>query len=111
MIADTPSGYTREKLAELFAWDWAVTVSGDRLHHVAEIDEENESAIVSVHGVTSCGIRGVLYVPGLFTRMGARRCSRCSDKLGWPRGVGSPKNDDVVRPLVLAALRAKGHNV
>ena len=40
------------------------------------------------------------YIPGIFSRMGLPRCNRCCDAVGFPRGVGSPKNDDVCRELL-----------
>lgn len=96
----------RDKRAdlELAEWDWVVLPSWGKLHHPAEFSDlcgESE-------GVTSCGRRGILVIPGIFTRMGAARCSRCCDKLGYPHGKGSPKNDDRCRPLVETRLGALG---
>lgn len=89
-----------EVLLELAAFDWVVFGNSKRLHHAAEL-------VIDVAGwcyedvTTSCGLR-VPYarIPGMFTRMRAKRCNRCCDRLGWPRGIGSPKNDDALRPLV-----------
>lgn len=39
-------------------------------------------------------------IPGFEPRMAKRRCSRCCDRLGFPRGVGSPKNDDECRRIL-----------
>ena len=53
-------------------------------------------------------IRSRFSIPGLFSRMGATRCRKCCDALGWSRGTGSPKNDNRLRPWAgarLAALR------
>lgn len=91
--------------AELAEWDWAVTLGGDRLHGIASLEgadvwerEGHQPAMAF------CGLRTLFTIPGIFTRMGAERCSRCCDKLGWPRGTGSPKNDPTLRPLVEARL-------
>jgi hypothetical protein len=39
-------------------------------------------------------------IPGIFSRMSVPRCAKCCDKLGYPRGIGSPKNDDACRVLL-----------
>lgn len=103
------SGYTREDLTELFEWDWAQKSGRSvMLHHVASFtfDPEYETSAL---GVASCGIESRFSIPGFISRMDAKRCPKCCDALGWSRGVGSPKNDDRLRPWVearLASLRA-----
>ena len=86
-------------------WDWVYTASpsGRRLHHVAEWDDPTSDEPQG-DGRTTCGVRGRLSIPGLLSRMGMERCKRCCDALGWPHGIGSPKNDEALRPLVSARL-------
>jgi len=90
----------------LVEWSWVYTVGrgGYRLHPLIEYDSKAFEEMCEGEGVTSCGIRGRFAIPGLFSRMGMPRCSRCCDALGWPRGNGSPKNDDMLRPLMEALL-------
>jgi hypothetical protein len=55
----------------------------------------------------ACGrVAEGLWIPGMFTRMGAERCKGCCRALGYPQGKGSPKNDDACR--VLLGLPAGG---
>lgn len=98
------SGYTRADLAELFEWDWAYTSHGWRLHHVASFtfDAEYET---SAEGVASCGLAARFALPGFISRMQMARCAGCCDRLAIARGVGSPKNDQALRPWVEARLR------
>lgn len=44
-------------------------------------------------GQTACGITATLAIPGVGSRMCLPRCPSCCDKLGYPHGDGSPKND------------------
>lgn len=84
---------------EIARWDWVITPAGGVLHHVADwhrVDDVEWTAT----GRTSCGLVGRVTIPGLLSRMGLSRCKRCCDKLSWPRGIGSPKNDPALRPLV-----------
>lgn len=94
------------EIAELLEWDWAQTPTGTILHHVASFTEELDRDVVSVRGVTSCGVDTVLNVPGLFSRMGSPRCVRCCRALSVPTGTGSPKNDDALRAGCEARIRA-----
>jgi hypothetical protein len=74
---------------------WTVTPHGKLLHAVRVLDGSFDDG--PAPAVTACGRRTLLVVPGLFTRMGARRCDRCCDAVGLPHGTGSPKNDPVCR--------------
>lgn len=89
-------------LEELALWDWVITTNGRVLHHLLEFDDSDEAnAQWGGAGTTACGRHSNwLCIPGMFTRMGAQRCKRCSRVLGWPEGKGSPKNDNALRPLV-----------
>ncbi len=90
---------------ELAEWDWVVTRSWNRLHAPAEWDDP-EGDGYDEEGATACGRRGWLSIPGLFTRMGAERCKHCCRMTGFPQGVGSPKNDKTLRPLVEQRIAA-----
>ena len=84
-------------------WDWVVTREGLRLHAIESLSNDADEDWFGV-GRTVCGLSGEFYIPGIFTRMGADRCVRCCDKLGFPRGKQSPKNVDECRPLVEARI-------
>lgn len=91
---------------ELAEWDWVVTSTWKVLHHMALAeDAEDFETNAGGEGVTSCGVSTWLGIPGLGARMGAPRCKRCCRRLGFPEGVGSPKNDDTCRRLVKERLR------
>lgn len=100
-MSETPEAYrvVDGEPPEIAEWDWVVFYGGERLHHLDHVEEQADSE-VSYEGRTSCGREGTLHIPGLLTRLGCLRCSTCCDVLGWPRGEGSPKNDDELRPLV-----------
>jgi hypothetical protein len=87
-------------------WDWVVTRSYNKLHAPLKWDDPEYHACVD-DGRTVCGLTNRrLYIPGIFTRMGAERCRHCCRMTGMPQGKGSPKNDDACRPLVEQRLRA-----
>ena len=82
-------------------WDWVDTPTGERLHHLASLDDpELTDSEWQGTGRTTCGLRSTFRIPGLMSRMGVDRCARCCDRLGIARGVGSPKNDAELRPWV-----------
>jgi hypothetical protein len=92
-------------------YDWYVSKSWNRLHW-AEIGNEYHAGIAMDWAVTepirlACGrMAEGLWIPGMFSRMGAMRCTGCCRALGYPQGKGSPKNDDACR--VLLGLPADG---
>lgn len=89
----------------LAAWDWVVLPTYERLHHLASLDDPDETERYWVGtGRTSCNRRGLLAIPGIFSRMGLPRCQTCCRRAGFPQGTGSPKNDPACRPLVEAEL-------
>jgi len=88
-------------------WDWVTIGVGERLHCPIEWVDPDYDAY-DEHGLTACGRRGWLSIPGVLTRMGATRCRFCCKKVGFPPGKGSPKNDDSCRPLVEERLRTLG---
>ena len=87
--------------------EWVVFGKWDRLH-------KPETFAVDQRGwcfrdvTTACGLRrDEAFIPGIFTRMGAERCGNCCDRSGFPRGIGSPKNDDECRALVGLPTKAE----
>ena len=96
----------------LLECDWAQTATGVVLHHVQHLDNPQEFADFPWGvGKTTCGVTTRLNVPGLFSRMDARRCESCAHILGLPSGIGSPKNDEKLQPWLdkrLAALPTPG---
>jgi hypothetical protein len=68
---------------------WLVLPSWRALHRVSEIAWE-DSQMISGEGVTVCGRRGNLQMPGLFSRTGLKRCSACCRALNIPTGEGAP---------------------
>lgn len=85
---------------ELARVDWVY--GGQRpsvLHALGEISNDADEDWYG-EGKTACGRVGQWEIPGLFSRMGVKRCDRCCDRLGFPRGVGSPKNDSHLRELL-----------
>lgn len=69
--------------------------SWDRLHRVAcgiVWDDEDMTGGV---GVTVCGLKGYLIMPGIFSRMGLPRCAHCCRIVGVPEGDGAPFNQHV----------------
>jgi hypothetical protein len=95
-------------LLALAEWDWVVGGTGRSkfLHHLASFDDPKQAGDDwGGPGVASCGYRNDWFcIPGIFTRMGAERCPRCCKAVGFPVGVGSPKNDEALRPLVEARI-------
>lgn len=82
-------------------FDWVCSHGGDVIHAPGrETDDDEWWDGGRENFPTACG-RTLKWasIPGLFTRMGSKRCDRCCDALGYPRGVGSPKNDDAIRAL------------
>lgn len=92
-------------LTECARFDWVVFGASDRLHNAAEfVVDVDEWCFRDVR--TACGLRQErAFIPGILTRMGAARCSHCCDRLGYPRGKGSPKNDDGCRALLGLSTR------
>lgn len=84
--------------------DWVVGASWTVLHHISPADDDFDPA----YWVTfpdpiraTCGrLLKWACVPGVFTRIGAKRCDRCCDRMGYPRGKGSPRNDKAIQPLL-----------
>lgn len=73
---------------------WLVLPSWSRLHRVAEVAWDSEDMTRGT-GLTVCGRRGTLVMPGLLSRMDLPRCAHCCDALGVPRGDGAPYNQGI----------------
>ncbi len=91
---------------DLIEWTWCQTANGLLLHAVHSFDGDDDLFPIGGTGVTVCGVKARLDIPGLLSGLGAPRCRKCCRLLGWPDGDGSPKNDDALRPL---AEQRMGH--
>lgn len=96
----------------LLEWDWFYSEHSERLHHATltaeQLQEWADNSQLEEETVTATCGRRIRWpsVPGMFSRMSMRRCDRCSDRVGYDRGIGSPKNDKVLRPLVQSRIDA-----
>ncbi len=92
----------------LIEWDWLLATGAARLHF-ADFSDDDATELVMVGPPDRvrfvCGYTGIHpRIPGFFERQSIQRCIRCCDRLAYPRGIGSPKNDDTIRPLVKARI-------
>jgi hypothetical protein len=87
-------------LREIAQYDWLYAGRFDRLHAPAEADYDAEEwAAVDV--TFACGWQvPMAWIPGIFSRADMTRCAHCCDKVGLPRGDGSPKNDPECRRIL-----------
>ncbi len=88
---------------------WFETYDGRRLHFIAEAEPEGyadgkafweRACWGSTQHPTAaaiCGTRSVWIAPGIFSRMGMPRCSRCCRALGISDGNGCPLNEEALR--------------
>lgn len=78
-----------------FAWRWMRDAESmdATLHRIARA--EHEMAFPGCAGVTVCGLMGTWEMPGLFSRLGAKRCWLCCKVLGIPGGKGNPYNEGI----------------
>jgi hypothetical protein len=94
-----------EHALAIIACDWLVSRSWNRLHH-ADLSPQDAADLIDEGGLDgpvrlSCGRTAAwVGIPGVFTRMGAERCTGCCRALGFPVGTGSPKNASEIRPLL-----------
>ena len=61
------------------------TVSPDGMREAIDSNEP-------VRARSACGLRRGWWMPGLFSRLGRRRCTPCCHALGIPTGHGTPAN-------------------
>ncbi len=74
---------------------WLVLpVSWNRLHRIAEMNWE-DGEMIAGRGVTLCGRRGRMCMPGVCSRLGLPRCAHCCRLAGVPRGDGVPWNQGI----------------
>ena len=99
-------GYSPDEARELVAYDWIVTATWNRLHHPRELSAEQwremaDDCYADGPVTLACGrIARWISIPGFGSRMGRDRCIGCCRALGYPQGVGSPKNDQACRVLL-----------
>jgi hypothetical protein len=78
---------------------WLVCGKWHRLHAVAgqRISPEQMRAAVDdcrpIPARSACGLRRRWWMPGLFSRLGRRRCVPCCRALDIPPGYGTPTNE------------------
>lgn len=96
-------------LRDVAEWDWLIGDRATVLHHPASGQWDHETATNVTY--TRGRVASFARIPSLSARLGMKRCDRCCDRLGYPRGVGSPKNDDTCRPLVAARLGMEEHDL
>lgn len=80
---------------------WLVSGKWRRLHALPEsaVDRTDEDAMdrlcypPGVPGRAACGMRRGWQMPGLFSRLGRRRCTPCCEALGIEPGYGTPANE------------------
>jgi hypothetical protein len=88
--------------------DWYVSKSWNRLHFadLSGLTPQQQDDVAFEWGVSgpvrlACGrTAGALWIPGMFSRMGAPRCTGCCRALGYPQGKGSPKNSGACRAIL-----------
>ena len=76
---------------------WLVLRSWRLLHRVASIDWEDGEMIMG-DGVTLCGRKGWLTMPGFISRMELKRCPKCCRLMRIPDGDGAPFNANILEP-------------
>jgi hypothetical protein len=91
----------REARAQI-ASDWLLAATGDELHFAALSDVDavrvvNDAGMHQETGLVCGEVTAGVYLPGWLSRMGAPRCAGCCEALGYPAGVGAPRNDDGCR--------------
>jgi hypothetical protein len=99
---------TFAEFVSLARYDWLVSKSWNRLHwaDLSGLSSEDKQATADYWGVSvpvrlACGRTAAsLWIPGIFSRMGAPRCAGCCRALGYPAGIGSPKNSDGCRKML-----------
>lgn len=76
--------------------EWLVLPSWNVLHRICEIAPDAiGDGLPNGEGRALCGATGHFSVPGVFSRMGLRRCAHCCDRLGIPRGDGNTLNGGI----------------
>lgn len=68
----------------------AIPADGFDIDRMREAIDENEP----LPARSACGLRRKWWMPGVFSRLGRRRCTACCHALGIPDGNGTPANDN-----------------
>jgi len=63
------------------------------LHRIAKIKWDHKEDRISGKGIAVCGAEGFMSMPGIFSRMSAKRCKKCCELLELPNGIGCPYNN------------------
>ena len=97
---------TQEELDALIKEIEESILTGEFLNESAELSDEDAVEVIDGGGLEgpvrlACGRTAAwVCIPGVFTRMGAQRCSGCCRALRYPVGVGSPTNVDAIRVIL-----------
>lgn len=80
-------------LQELARLNWVAAGRTDLLHAVVSATyDDGDWQIRDV--ILACGLqRPWVVIPGVCSRLELSRCKKCCKALGYPRGIGSPRND------------------
>ena len=96
-----PDGHWEKELSDIARIDWLCAEPHYNILHGAKTARWDIDGWCGRDVIMFCGFRTAeAHIPGMFSRIATRRCARCCDKLGMPRGVGSPKNNPACRPYV-----------
>jgi hypothetical protein len=80
------------RVSEPWVCRWLVLPRWGALHRVFKIKWDGDD-LISGDGMTMCGRRGRLVMPGFMSRLRLKRCGRCCDAACVPKGFGAPYND------------------
>ena len=71
---------------------WLAAGEWDALHRISSIEWNEPDEMISGSGIAVCGRQRQFHMPGIFSRMGLKRCPDCCVALGIPEGEGAPFN-------------------
>jgi hypothetical protein len=84
---------------EIARYDWLVSKTGQQLHSAGRYTFDPNWMAAEV--TFACGrTTDMAFIPGMGDRLSAPRCDGCCDATGFPRGVGSPKNNNECRRML-----------
>jgi hypothetical protein len=74
---------------------WVISGRGTMIHRLAKMRWEDDDPEEMIYGVGEaiCGKTGSFRMPGIFTRMGGKRCPQCCKAMNIPNGNGHPYNE------------------
>jgi hypothetical protein len=81
-------------------WRWlqGTKSTASTMHRLVTCTATETWNAVTATGTTGCGLVDTFAMPGIFSRMGARRCPRCCDAVGVAHGLGAPFNSGDSEP-------------